>query len=218
MCARFATSAGGLGGERSLGALEHYLGTVHGRIAVHEDDEPVFRELAFRKHYVGAADRVHVSLQLPVGRVEAAGTELRPDLYLWIAGVLGAGVIVECGGFHQRAVSGSGLKPLALPGSFRVLRLAGVEVFRDPVGAALKILNAADAEFRGAAMRRGTPAREETVAPRCPDRVAFGRMTCSPDGVVRQRRRPTFAHPCRVFRCQRFYGSQRRRVPATRVV
>lgn len=113
------------------------------RASVPEAADLSARETAFRQRHFGGAAAMHVNLQPTVPSMEVEGRELRVDLYFWSPAAAHCGVVVECAGFQPHAPPADA-QPLALPAGVSPLRLTGIDMFRDPVGAVLQLLHAAD--------------------------------------------------------------------------
>lgn len=109
------------------------------------DDELFARELALRQRWFGSVRTVHVSLQPATTELAIDGRPFRTDLYFWSPAVERFALVAECAGFQPRAAPA--IAPIALPTDLLAMRLAGIDLFRDPVGAVLKVLHAAHHEL-----------------------------------------------------------------------
>lgn len=147
--------------QQPEGVLEHFQETVLGGESLRAGEVEFLRSLAFRSHYFDSERTVHLALQPVAPPIEVDGAELRPDLYFWSPAVERFAVVVECAGFqpHARPPEAARSGPVALPENFRALRLAGIDMFRDPIGAVLQVFRIVDA-----ALQECEPAPQAAVA------------------------------------------------------
>lgn len=103
-------------------------------------------ELQLRRGYFDNGHDVHLALQPRAAPVELEGRPLRIDLYFWSPTCDRFAVIAECAGFQPHAAPGASAIPdwVTPRDGCCAVRLAGIDVFRDPVGAVLQLLGALD--------------------------------------------------------------------------
>ncbi|HEX7324656.1 MAG TPA: hypothetical protein VF292_04780 [Rhodanobacteraceae bacterium] len=105
-------------------------------------------ERQLRRNHFDSGHDVHLALQPPAAPVELDGRPLRADLYFWNPSDDHFAVIAECAGFQPHVTPRASVVPTLVtpPDGCCAVRLAGIDVFRDPVGTVLQLLGALDHE------------------------------------------------------------------------
>jgi len=96
-------------------------------------------------------DRFHVSVQSGLQELAVANRGVRPDIFVWVPSRPEFRLVVECDGyaFHsdRATFSRDRRRDRVLKGhGYDVLRFAGTEIFHDPPGVALELIEYLDRE------------------------------------------------------------------------